>query len=231
MTETFAALLLAHLAADFVLQTSGMVERKREPLIFLAHIVIVLVLSLLALGGAPITALAVAVAHLAIDAVKTFATRNGFAAFIGDQAAHTLTLAAAALIWPEAFSSGVWGRWTEALLIPALVASGAITTVLAGGHAVGLLMRPYKENALPEGLPDAGRLIGQLERSLIFLLVLTDQTVGIGFLIAAKSILRFDAASKEQKASEYVIIGTLASFSWAIACASATLGLIGWLSP
>jgi len=51
------------------------------------------------------------------------------------------------------------------------------------------------------------------------------QPTGIGFLIAAKSLLRFEA-TKEQKASEYVIIGTLTSFGWALAVSSATMALI-----
>ena len=59
-------------------------------------------------------------------------------------------------------------------------------------------------------------MIGLLERGLIYLMFIAGQPAGIGFLIAAKSILRFDAASNNAKA-EYVIIGTLASFSWAIA--------------
>ena len=43
----------------------------------------------------------------------------------------------------------------------------------------------------------------------------------IGFLVAAKSILRFEEA-KKQKLAEYILIGTLLSFSLAIALASAT---------
>lgn len=45
--------------------------------------------------------------------------------------------------------------------------------------------------------------------------------IGIGFLVAAKSILRFEEA-KKQKLAEYVLIGTLLSFSLAIALATAT---------
>ena len=69
-------------------------------------------------------------------------------------------------------------------------------------------------------------MIGLLERALIFLMVLAGQPAGIGFLIAAKSVLRFDTASKDQRASEYVIIGTLASFGWALLVSFATLSLI-----
>ena len=47
---------------------------------------------------------------------------------------------------------------------------------------------------------------------------------GIGFLVAAKSVLRFEAAREAVKA-EYVIIGTLASFGWAIAITIGVMAL------
>jgi hypothetical protein len=52
----------------------------------------------------------------------------------------------------------------------------------------------------------------------------------LGFACAAKSILRFDTASEDRAAGEYVIIRTLASCSRAIATALAVLQAIG-LSP
>ena len=76
----------------------------------------------------------------------------------------------------------------------------------------------------PDSLPKGGRLIGRLERAMILMLVLAGQPDGIGFLIAAKSLLRFNdlARDKDRRVSEYVIIGTLASFAWGLAAAFAT---------
>lgn len=59
-------------------------------------------------------------------------------------------------------------------------------------------------------------MIGLLERGLIFALILLGQPGGVGLLIAAKSILRFGAVKDDRALSEYVIIGTLASFAWAL---------------
>jgi hypothetical protein len=58
-----------------------------------------------------------------------------------------------------------------------------------------------------------------LERILILTFVLIDQFAGIGFLIAAKSILRFgDIKNKEnRKEAEYILLGTMISFIIAIA--------------
>lgn len=226
--QTFAALLLAHVLADFVFQTAGMVARKRAPGIFALHIAIVAATTLAALGGAAEIALIVAGLHLVIDAVKTYllpaSIRSSFTAFAGDQLAHLASLVAVALLWPGIAPSGLWAPLLPWLTGPALALSGFVLCVFAGGHAVGLLTRRFEGEIAPpdnDGLRHAGRLIGQLERSLIFLLVAIGQPAGIGFLIAAKSILRYDTAA-QQKLGEYVIIGTLASFTWAIAMAYAT---------
>jgi len=82
-----------------------------------------------------------------------------------------------------------------------------------------------------KSLPGAGRVIGHLERGLIFALVLFGQAQGVGLLIAAKSILRFGAVKDDRRLSEYVIIGTLASFGWALVVAYATLWALSGLPP
>jgi len=50
------------------------------------------------------------------------------------------------------------------------------------------------------------------------LLLLINQPNGIGFLLAAKSVLRFGEIkdSSQRKMAEYIIIGTFLSFGWAL---------------
>ncbi|HKK84603.1 MAG TPA: DUF3307 domain-containing protein [Roseovarius sp.] len=229
MAASLAALLLAHVLADFVFQTKAMVENKRHPGMFILHIGVVFGLSLVALGGAWAVAGAVAVAHMVIDGIKTYLLpvtwRESFTAFILDQSAHLATLVAAMIIWPAAVTTGLWAPWMEILAGPAMVVSGVILTVIAGGYAVGLITAPYAKDFKAQGLENAGQMIGRLERAVIFLLIAMGEPAGIGFLIAAKSLLRFEA-TKEQKASEYVIIGTLTSFGWALATSSATMAIL-----
>jgi hypothetical protein len=69
-----------------------------------------------------------------------------------------------------------------------------------------------------EGLANGGKIIGWLERALILIFVLANQFAGIGFLVAAKSIFRFGEfkESENRKEAEYIIIGTFASFLYAI---------------
>jgi hypothetical protein len=109
--------------------------------------------------------------------------------------------------------------------------TGLIVATRAGGFAIGLFMAQWA-GALPtEGLKNGGRAIGLLERGLIFLLVIVGLPEGIGFLIAAKSVLRFGAVGDDRAFSEYVIIGTLASFAWAIAASFLTIMALHYISP
>lgn len=62
----------------------------------------------------------------------------------------------------------------------------------------------------------SGELIGWLERGLILVFVIMSQYEAIGFLIAAKSILRFSEASKGDEKSEYVLTGSLLSLANAL---------------
>ena len=72
----------------------------------------------------------------------------------------------------------------------------------------------FNLNSTDRNLENAGRMIGSLERILTLILVHLGQYEAIGFIIAAKSILRFkDTATAK---TEYVLIGTLLSFGVAI---------------
>lgn len=228
---TFTALLLAHVLADFVLQTSAMVRHKRHPGMLLLHGVIVLLASQVTTGqfAAP-ELLVLAVAHVGIDALKTYGGFDRIGGFLADQAAHVLTLAALSLYAPSLWDDGIYAGLDWLLPAMALI-SGAITATIAGQYAVGILMRPHGARIRNNGLRDGGRLIGMLERGLIFVLIGLGQPLGVGFLVGAKSILRFGTATRDQRTAEYVIIGTLASFGWAIIASYATLGLIDLLPP
>jgi len=70
---------------------------------------------------------------------------------------------------------------------------------------------------LQKSLRGVGRYIGWTERFFILLMMLVGYYEGIGFVLAAKSILRMGDLRGEQgmRFSEYVILGTLLSFSFA----------------
>jgi hypothetical protein len=64
------------------------------------------------------------------------------------------------------------------------------------------------------GLAKAGLWLGRLERILILTFVLLSKFDAIGFLITAKSILRYSEikCSRDRKEAEYILIGTMMSF-------------------
>lgn len=134
--------------------------------------------------------------------------------------------------WIADADSGALAQQLAGLPLQALaVVAGILFMWSAGAVAVGLLVRDLDFQP-SSGIPNAGRLIGQLERTLILFLVLAGVPSGIGLLIAAKSVLRFgDISAKEtdnRKMAEYVIIGTLASFAFAVPVAYGIAELIKW---
>jgi len=72
------------------------------------------------------------------------------------------------------------------------------------------------------GLASAGKWIGICERVLILTFVIMSQYTAIGFLMTAKSILRFsEKETNTQLKTEYVLVGTLVSFA-----SSALIGVL-----
>lgn len=268
MPETLAALLFAHVLADFIFQTNGMAANKHKPLTLALHFAIIYATVVAATGSVHPALLALALVHIGIDVGKmslSAALKGGHALglFLLDQALHLVSLFALAIWLPNLWAQGLWaqglwapdamltggdgsipgpGLWTQTSALPLthlpalmVLITGAILATRAGGFAVGLLMAPFAARLAPdftaESLPGAGRVIGLLERGLIFAFVLLGQPEGVGLLIAAKSILRFGAVRDDRALSEYVIIGTLASFGWALVAAYATLSALGALPP
>jgi hypothetical protein len=77
----------------------------------------------------------------------------------------------------------------------------------------------------------AGAMIGYLERGLIITFILLKHWDAIGFLLAAKGILRFNDLKPEdhRPITEYVMLGTLLSFSIAICVGSVTMYLLAFV--
>lgn len=66
-------------------------------------------------------------------------------------------------------------------------------------------------NEEKEGHPNAGALIGILERCIILLLLSAGQYSAIGFVLTAKSIARYNKIADDPRFSEYYLLGTLLS--------------------
>ncbi len=230
MLETAIALALGHLVGDFLLQTDGMVRHKQRLAVLALHVGVVVACTWVALGFAlrPGPLLMIYVTHYAIDWSKLRLGGRGLGPFVADQAAHFAIIGLTAALFPTAYGSGLWGLLADGRLAAAVarlpaamaLASGFIAAIWAGDYAVRALMSDLPPPD-PESLPKGGRLIGRLERAMILMLVMAGRVEGIGFLIAAKSVLRFNelARGDDRRISEYVIIGTLASFAWGLGAA------------
>lgn len=241
MLETLLALTTAHFLADFTFQTPTMVRRKREPQWFVAHIVIVTVLALLLSGSLdPRVWLVIGVTHAAMDFIKVRLMGDGLRPFLIDQGVHLAVIVGVTLWRPDTVADGWIGTLAtpvQLLVYQAMVIVAALAvTVKAGGILVAKTLehiaRPSpkasdvvapavdsavgdKTEADARGLPGGGETIGALERALILLFLLIGQPEGIGLMLAAKSVLRFSDRNARAH-TEYVIIGTMLSFGWAL---------------
>ncbi len=85
-------------------------------------------------------------------------------------------------------------------------------------HLAPQLHNTCEDNNIDKKEYNTGRIIGMIERILIFFFVLADQYAAIGFIIAAKGFTRFKELDNRDFA-EYVLIGTLLSSLSAITIA------------
>ena len=65
-----------------------------------------------------------------------------------------------------------------------------------------------------KNLLHAGRVIGALERILTVIFIISGHLEAVGFIFAAKSILRFKEADTAK--TEYLLVGSLLSFLIAV---------------
>lgn len=218
-------IILAHLLGDFVLQPNSWVAHKRQYKIKSSRLYYHMGIHLLALllllefekqYWIGITFLVIS--HYLIDLAKIYleSTFKKNLLFMLDQMAHFL------VIGVVVYSYFPFDINLQFLLDPVLLlfTISILIVTSVGAIVMRLLMSRWTlpEDPPENSLPKAGKYIGMLERLLVFIFIVLQQWPAIGWLIAAKSILRFSDLSraKDRKLTEYVLIGTLLSFSLAI---------------
>ena len=139
-----------------------------------------------------------------------------------DQLVHLVLIMAFASLW---LNCNVWNEFAWAVdnakwlaLAVALLVASKPANIL-----VNLILRICKVSGSEGEALDgehgnfhSGALIGTLERWLTVVFVVLNQYEAIGFLLAAKSILRFSETNKGDEKSEYVLTGTLLSLTIAV---------------
>lgn len=145
--------------------------------------------------------------------------------FIVDQILHIIVILVFANIWLIVNHDWSQFGWLQDLAIshPLRVKTiAAMMLALKPANILVLLILGACKIAITPTENDnhgnfhSGELIGWLERGLMLLFVILSQYEAIGFLIAAKSILRFNEASSGSEKSEYVLTGTLLSLTIAL---------------
>jgi hypothetical protein len=226
MLETFTALALAHVLADFFFQSNWMVRNKWGMGIFI-HTIAVVVTAVLCLGHIGWLILWVAVVHVVIDIAKLLLRSDCLWIYLADQALHLVLIFILAQIFPAAWQLGLWSTFAP-VWVPVLMAglAGLVFATVAGQYAIERLLSETMAGSVEKSLSETSALIGVLERAIIMMLVLAGEPDGVGFLIAAKAISQFSADEQGKLARGYVIAGTFASFGWGLGVALATHALV-----
>ena len=229
-------IFLAHIIGDFFIQPTKWVldkEQKKWRSVFLylhAAVHFSLIIAITGTISFWRPALIIAVLHLLIDGTKLQFQQPGNRRewFFIDQALHMLTIVA---VWSCAenmkFNIGILSDQnvltvTTAVLFLWQPTSFIIKTIVSK-------WTPDANTVSSDSLESAGKLIGIIERWLVFIFILLGKWEGVGFLLAAKSIFRFGDLknAKDIKLTEYVLIGTLLSFGIALITALIVLYLLG----
>jgi hypothetical protein len=214
--------ICSHLVADFILQPGSWVDERRRlhfrsPRLYLHSLIAGLMALLLAGMAYWPYAVVILVTHFFIDSWKSFRPLKPVYFFI-DQGLHVLVILGC---WYAAFfdPSTVFQLLDKAAVNQRtwVIATAFLFLSFPAGIAIGQMTRRFSEG-LPggEGLANAGKWIGILERMLILIFMIQDQYGAIGLLITAKGLLRFSESDRQEEKTEYVLIGTLLSVLMAI---------------
>jgi len=237
-------LFVGHIFADFLVQTERVAALKGERgrvmllhglLTFATHTVFVLpYMSRLLCAGL----LLLALYHITLDALRArlpFTRELELPALLADQALH---LAGVIALWYWLCSADVvaraWlpfdPRWMPPAARLALLAAGFVFNAKGGNAIVRALLARF-----PTVMPDpgatkdlyaTGRVIGTLERFLVFGLVLLEQWLSVGLVLTAKSIARHKDL-EQRPFADYYLIGTLTSLLVGVASALLVRRMLG----
>lgn len=232
----FWNLLAAHLCSDFLLQTDTLCREKRDRVfksrwLYVHAVTAALVAGLFSWSGyALCIALLTGITHFAIDGTKSWIESKNdelsaslnFCVFLIDQCLHIGVIVGISYL-PCVADFVQFGFITEKyqMLVPVIISAMALCTTPANI----VIKTVLKSNSIParnaitqkgeqekDVQPEfnGGALIGSFERLLSLLLILIGQYEAVGFVIAAKSLLRFKDSDGVQ--TEYVLVGTLLSY-------------------
>ena len=226
--ELFLCLVLAHLVADFELQTNKICKdkaaKKWRSQYQYGHAMVVFGLSWLVALCVDFwwCALVISVTHFIIDLWKSYRDEKVLW-FVLDQLLHLAVLCCVAYIWTGCH------EWSLPNGIELWYVAAAVAVLVCRKPAnifIKLILKHYSVNMPAENASgfNAGALIGTIERWLILIFVCLQRYDALGLLIAAKSIIRF--SEKDTAKTEYVLAGTLLSIFIAVLAGMMVRGVL-----
>ena len=223
ISTLIALQFIAHLFTDYFLQSDKLAKEKNElgfkSKFLRAHFVIAFLTSWILSFQVKfvLVAIIIAISHVIIDGLKKHINTHkiiGRYAFFIDQILHISVFTIASIIFDKYFTLyqlyGITIEWNYVLIV-----TGYLLCLKPANILIKQIFNTYGiADQTDDDLEKAGRLIGSLERMLTLTFVIMGEYEAVGFLIAAKSILRFKEG--DTKKTEYVLIGTMLSFVIAI---------------
>jgi len=229
-------LLCVHFIVDFVFQQKKQIKEKMnkqwKSFWLYIHGMLSGIVSYVFIGIWDIIwiILVIGISHVLIDGIKT-KTKDTLFFFIIDQLCHLFVIflcwivlnnydfSCIFLFFNDVFANG---KFWIFLLIYSIV-------IWPAGIFINKVMSPWQKKIyscdVRRNVYKIGIWIGRLERILIVSFILLDNFGAIGFLITAKSILRFESKENNKEVREhleYVLLGTMFSMVIAVIC-----GIVG----
>lgn len=231
--ETLCLLLLGHVVGDFYFQSDEMAiakersyaERVRHGVFYALGIAPVLVAIAIFLGCPLVLAVGAWIVLFAMHGVIDFMirprikrmTHGEVQAFLLDQALHVGCCVVAGVFLAKNASRELSPYWAETLVWTTSLALCIVPACVLVKLLLGSLRR---DAAFPGGFrkdaANSGRAIGMLERAIVGVLTLLGQYDAIAFVVAAKSIARYERLKDDKTFAEVYLVGTLASVAAAI---------------
>jgi hypothetical protein len=216
-------LLTAHLLGDFFLQFNKWVDdknkKKIKSLYLYFHCILHGLLAYLLLFDFSnfLFPIIIMITHLFIDILKIYFLKDERFGFFADQIFHLLIIVFLWIIISNQFNqfynliSNIFNKKKFWLIVSSYLFIFKPASMIISGF----VRKWDKEKINKNSLKDAGKWIGYLERFLTLTFILFGQFEAVGFLLAAKSVFRFGdlKEQKEIKFTEYVLLGTLSSFT------------------
>ncbi|SRX75981.1 DUF3307 domain-containing protein [Aequorivita antarctica] len=223
LKELLLLQFIAHLCLDYFFQTGKLAKQKNtigfKSLFLYWHALTCFALSwLFSLQfGFALAAAIIAITHFLTDGFKRHLISSkhfGRYAFFIDQAMHLAIIAIVVMLYSQ--WHGIHPSFDIAINFKYLL---MITGYLVCLKPANIFIREiFKVTEIQVSsdneMPNAGKVIGVLERILTVTFIIVSQYSAVGFLIAAKSILRY--GNNETLKTEYVLIGTMLSFGIAV---------------